>query len=76
MVIDSDGDGGKRNEGDRTVDGYSDGNATEEESIEPVAVEVALSRELLDDIDQFAVHRGYSGPSAVVRHAIAEQSDS
>lgn len=35
-------------------------------------VDVVLSRELLRDIDAFAVRHGYENPSAVVREALEQ----
>lgn len=37
---------------------------------ELVSVEVALPRELLREIDEYAVHESYENPSAVVREAL------
>jgi len=42
---------------------------------EQVEIEVAIPRELLDEIDRFAVRHGYENPSAVVREAIEEKTD-
>lgn len=36
-------------------------------------IEVTLSRELLRDIDEFAVENGYENPSAVVSDALDRQ---
>jgi len=38
-----------------------------------VDVEVALPRDLLREIDEFAVENGYENPSAVVSDALANQ---
>jgi Arc/MetJ-type ribon-helix-helix transcriptional regulator len=37
-------------------------------------VEVALPRELLRDIDEYATTHGYANPSAVVREALDRQA--
>jgi metal-responsive CopG/Arc/MetJ family transcriptional regulator len=40
-----------------------------------VTVEVALSGELLREIDEYATTHGYENPSGVVREALERQAD-
>jgi metal-responsive CopG/Arc/MetJ family transcriptional regulator len=42
---------------------------------EAVAVQVPLSSDLLEAIDEFAAHNGYETPDAVVREALARERD-
>jgi len=50
--------------------GVCTGMPTDEPTVD---VEVALSRDLLREIDEFAVENGYENPSAVVSDALANQ---
>lgn len=46
------------------------------ETVPEVApVDVALSGELLREIDEFAAHHGYENPDAVVAAALARQAE-
>ena len=42
---------------------------------EGVPIDVALSKELLREIDEFAAHHGYENPDAVVAAALARRAE-